>query len=46
MTAVGLLAGQLFELLLTPALLLTWARWSNRGSLNRTLGEPTMIMKQ
>jgi hypothetical protein len=45
MTAVGLLSGQVFELMLTPALLLTWARWSNRGALNRTLGEPTMLMK-
>ena len=30
MTAVGLLSGQVFELLLTPALLVTWARYANR----------------
>lgn len=45
MTAVGLLSGQIFELMLTPALLLAWARWSSRGRLNRALGEPTMLMK-
>lgn len=46
MTAVGLLAGQAFELLLTPALLLAWARWGSPGSrLHRQFGEPTMLMK-
>ena len=46
MTAVGLLSGQVFELLLTPALLIAWARWGQRGSrLQRQFGEPTMIMK-
>ena len=46
MTAVGLLSGQVFELILTPALLLAWARWGSRGSqLQRHFGEPTMLMK-
>ncbi len=46
MTAVGLLSGQLFELMLTPALLLAWSRWGSRGhQLHRQFGEPTMLMK-
>ncbi len=46
MTAVGLLSGQLFELMLTPALLLAWSRWGRPGGrLQRQFGEPTMIMK-
>lgn len=45
MTAVGLFSGQVFELILTPALLLVWARWGMRGRrIQRQLGEPTMLM--
>ncbi len=46
MTAVGLLSGQVFELVLTPALLLAWSRWgAPGGQLHRHFGEPTMLMK-
>ena len=45
MTAVGLLSGQIFELVLTPALLLAWTRWSSRSRLNRTLGESTVFLQ-
>lgn len=44
MTAVGLFSGQIFELLLTPALLLAWSRRGRQEALKQPFDDSTEFM--
>lgn len=46
MTAVGLLAGQIFELFLTPALLLCWSRWAKPDQRAREFAPTKIFMRE